>query len=207
MPPNREPFIGGFNSVQLNVVLAFDIQHLLRTGDVRSSVSLMDNSAASTNQGTPDLVTHCKQGQVINWLTYPLTTQYGAYGELPPSGRINQISFVDERADATVPFRVLTEFGAYGGPDLIRSPLTAVYHYWAGEVLSDLRPGLYRYRIVLETRETASALPKFWNLQFPALQVARLDDDPLAAKSRSISATSQHADSYAVDRMDRRESL
>lgn len=171
----NEPNIGGFNSVQLNIVLAFDIEHLLETGDVQASVSLMDNSPDSRHQGTPFLETHCKQGQVINWLTFPLNSRASRDGTYPPSGRINHISFVDGENNVTDPYKICSDFCAYGGPDGIRSPYTSVYNYWAGAILSSLRPGQYRYRVVLETFTVGSLIPQYWNLEYPALRVFTMD--------------------------------
>lgn len=139
-----------FNAVQLNLVTWVDVDKALRQQSLKDCVFAMDNGIDSTNQGTDKLITKCKQGQTLNWIIYGLNSLQKADGSWPPQVKINNIVFLDENGEDVSPFRVCDGLSIFGGPDKIRSPLTPVYYYWAGEIKGDIAPGQYQYRLVLE---------------------------------------------------------
>ncbi|KAF0814286.1 hypothetical protein IGB42_01187 [Andreprevotia sp. IGB-42] len=150
------------NSVQLNVITVVDVEKAIHTGTLDGSLYMMDNSADieglhSAGQGSPLLSTTCTQGQVINWIIYPLVG--------PTSARISNIAFVDHD--------VCTRLEIYGAPDIEASPrylpgVTPVYDYWAGMVLPDLAPGTYHYKLEIQMGG------KYMYLESPSLNVIPL---------------------------------
>jgi hypothetical protein len=147
---------GQLNSVQLNIVTLVNMERATTSGSLTDSIHMMDNSIGGTGQGTSRLETVCKQGQVLNWIIRPIDMEKRLDGTWPPMPKINNIVFLDTEAgdDEDVAERKLcTELKIYGMPDRMRSPLTPVYYYWAGVVLSTAKPGLYHYRLLLELEQ------------------------------------------------------
>lgn len=147
---------GQLNSVQLNVVTVIDLHRAVQSKSLKDCLYMVDNSVGGDGQGTAHLQTHCKQGQVINWIIYPMEMEKRPDGNWPPMPKINNIVFLDtERGDEDcyAERKIMIELKYYGGVDLIRSPYTPVYYYWAGIVLSDLPPGVYPYRFILELEQ------------------------------------------------------
>lgn len=147
---------GQLNSVQLNIVTMVNMERAAATGSLDGALFMMDNSVGGIGQGTDHLETICKQGQVINWIIRPVEMDKRPDGTWPPMPKINNLVFLDtEKGDEedVAERRIMTELKIYGGPDLMRSPYTPVYDYWAGAILSTARPGLYRYRLLLELEQ------------------------------------------------------
>lgn len=150
------------NSVQLNIVTVIDVDSALIKQSLEGGLFMMDNSVdadggSSPGQGTAELSTICTQGQVINWIIYPIA---GA-----ASARISDIHFIDNE--------VCTRLEIYGAPAVAVSPpylpgLTPVYDYWAGLVLPDLRPGRYHYQLQVQIGD------RFLSVASPSLNVASL---------------------------------
>lgn len=144
---------GQLNSVQLNIVSVVDIHKAVATGTLKNTIYMMDNSVGGSGQGTGHLQTICKQGQVINFILYGMDMEKRPDGTWPPMAKINNIVFLDDEKgdeDDVDETKVMTEFKIYGGPDMMRSPYTPIYYYWAGTVLPTLPIGEYHYRFVLE---------------------------------------------------------
>ncbi|BDD03236.1 hypothetical protein [Aureibacter tunicatorum] len=163
-----------FNSFQLNVVTVVDVEKLLRTKDASSSVYMMDNSLGSLNEGSSELVTPCKRGQVINWLIYSMNTDKGADGKWPPFAKINNIVFKNKRQDNVAQLKICSDCQIYGGPDEVRSSLTPVYYYWAGMLNFGLEAREYNYRLVLEVDGKEGT--EFFNLDGPALKILSAEE-------------------------------
>ncbi len=147
---------GQLNSVQLNVVTVIDLHKAVETGSTKDTMYMMDNSVGGSGQGTDHLQTFCKQGQVINWIIYPIDIEKRPDGTWPPMPKINNLVFLDDDEGDEQEFaesKVMTELKIYGGPDMMRHPYCPVYYYWAGAVLSTLHPGVYHYRFVLELEQ------------------------------------------------------
>ncbi|MDB5655655.1 MAG: hypothetical protein JWQ94_3268 [Tardiphaga sp.] len=150
------------NSVQLNIVTVLDVDSALVKQSLDGGLFMMDNSVDSdgsrnAGQGTVELCTVCTQGQVINWIIYPMASTAAA--------RISQIQFIDHE--------VCGHLQIYGAPAVAVSPpylpgLTPVYDYWAGLVLPDLRPGRYHYQLQVQIGDT------FLSVATPSLNVASL---------------------------------
>jgi len=170
---------GQLNSVQLNVVTVVDMHKAVSTSSLNNAMYMMDNSVGGEGQGSPKLQTVCKQGQVINWIIYPMDREKRPDGTWPPMPKINNIVFLDgEEGDheETAELKVCTEFKIYGGPDLMRSPFTPVYYYWAATVLPELEPGVYNYRFVLELEQEGSPNKVYLNTEIkPSLKVIPVD--------------------------------
>lgn len=147
---------GQLNSVQLNVVTLVNMDRAAATGSLDGALFMMDNSVGGAGQGTDHLETVCKQGQVVNWIIRPIDMHKRPDGTWPPMPKINNLVFLDtERGDEedVAERRMMTELKIYGMPDLMRSPYTPIYYYWAGAILSTAAPGVYRYRLVLELEQ------------------------------------------------------
>lgn len=166
---------GQLNSVQLNIVTVVDLEKAVTTGTLSDAVYMMDNSYGGESQGTPRLQTVCKQGQVLNWIIYPMDTEKRVDGTWPPMPKINHIVFLDtdvgDEEDAAE-IKVCTEFKIYGMADRIRSKFTPVYYYWAGTVLNTLPPGVYKYRFVLELEQEGKKEKLYLNtVENPSIRV------------------------------------
>jgi hypothetical protein len=147
---------GQLNSVQLNIVTLVNMERAAATGSLTNAMYMVDNSVGGTGQGTGQLETVCKQGQVLNWITRPIEMDKRPDGTWPPMPKISNIVFLDtERGDEEEPAerRIFTELKIYGMPDRMRSQYTPVYYYWAGAIQSSAPPGVYRYRLVLELEQ------------------------------------------------------
>ncbi|ROO88318.1 hypothetical protein EDD29_5982 [Actinocorallia herbida] len=166
---------GQLNSVQLNVVTLVDMEKAVAQESLDGCLTMMDNSIGGVGQGTDHLETVCKQGQVINWIIRPIDMHRRPDGTWPPMPKINNLVFLDiEEGDEDDPAerRMMTELKVYGGPDRMRHKYTAVYYYWAGAVMTTARPGLYRYRFVIELEKEHSTEKLYLNSpHHPALRV------------------------------------
>lgn len=160
-----------FNSVQLNLVTFVDVQKANYNQSLESCVYMMDNSIGLKGQGTPELVTVCKPGQILNWIIYPIDGTQRPDGTWPPSVKINNIVFLNKDGENVSDKRICSELKIFGGPDKVRSKFTPVYYYWAGIVIDDLPPDTYHYRLVLEVETENSKKSNYFNLNTPALEV------------------------------------
>jgi hypothetical protein len=162
-----------FSSVQLNIAIFVDVWKIAESRALDGAVYMMDNSPASLQKGTPRLQTCCKQGQTLNWIIYPLDVNKRADGSWPPSARIKNIVFINERGD-TLNNQPMNNLKIYGAPDSVRSPYTDVYSYWAGIVPIELSPNIYSYRLMLEVETEKRGAPFYLNLDKPSLKVIAL---------------------------------
>ncbi|MDX3383281.1 hypothetical protein PV682_17670 [Streptomyces niveiscabiei] len=174
-PARKKQNPGQLNSVQLNIVTLVDMEKAVATRTLSGAMYMMDNSIGGVGQGTHRLETLCKQGQVINWIIRPIDMERRVDGTWPPMPRITAIVVLDvEEGDEedVAETKLLTELKIYGGPDRMRSPMTPVYSYWAGTVLSTAKPGLYRYRLVVELEQDGKKERVYLNTEeHPALRV------------------------------------
>lgn len=147
---------GQLNSVQLNIVTLVDMEKAVENKALADAMYMVDNSIGGTGQGTSRLETVCKQGQVLNWIIRPIDMERRRDGTWPPMPKITNIVFLDTESgdeEDVSEKKVCIELKIYGAPDRMRDPLTPVYYYWAGTVLSTARPGVYRYRLVVELEQ------------------------------------------------------
>lgn len=174
-PAEQKQNPGQLNSVQLNIVTLVDMAKAVATGTLRDAMYMMDNSIGGEGQGTHKLETVCKQGQVLNWIIRPIDMEKRLDGTWPPMPKINNIVVLDvEKGDEenVAEHKLFTELKIYGGPDRMRSPMTPIYYYWAGTVLSTAKPGLYRYRLVVELEQEGKKERVYLNTEeHPALRV------------------------------------
>ncbi|CAM5366815.1 hypothetical protein ACIOUE_11780 [Streptomyces xanthochromogenes] len=166
---------GQLNSVQLNIVTLVNMGRAVRTGSLKDSLFMMDNSVGGTGQGTHRLETVCKQGQVLNWIIRPVDMEKRPDGTWPPMPKISSLVFLDtEKGDEedVSERKICTELKIYGMPDRMRDPFTPVYYYWAGTVLSTTRPGVYRYRLVVELEQDGKKEKLYLNTdEHPSIRV------------------------------------
>ncbi|OON80068.1 hypothetical protein [Streptomyces tsukubensis] len=166
---------GQLNSVQLNIVTLMNMERAVENHSLRNAMFMMDNSVGGTGQGTHQLETVCKQGQVLNWIIRPIDMERRLDGTWPPMPKINSIVFLDTEAgdeEDVAEKKICTELKIYGMPDRMRSPYTPVYYYWAGTVLSTAKPGVYRYRFVLELEQEHSKEKLYLNtVDHPSIRV------------------------------------
>ncbi|MFD9791572.1 hypothetical protein ACFWXK_11555 [Streptomyces sp. NPDC059070] len=166
---------GQLNSVQLNVVTLVNMERAAETGQLSEAMYMMDNSVGGAGQGTHHLETVCKQGQVINWIIRPIDMEKRPDGTWPPMPKINSIVFLDTELgdeEDVIERKIFTELKIYGAPDRMRDKFTPVYYYWAGTVLSTARPGVYRYRLVLELEQDGKKEKLYLNtVDHPAIRV------------------------------------
>jgi hypothetical protein len=166
---------GQLNAVQLNIVTFVDVYKALENHSLDECVYMTDNSLSSLREGTEQLRTTCKQGQVLNWIIYPLDMDQRLDKQWPSMPKINNIVFLNEHGENVAELKVCTQFKIYGGPDKIRTDYDPVYYYWAGAVLPDLPPGVYKYRLIIELQPVEEgASPIYLNLDTPSLQVIGL---------------------------------
>ncbi|MFM6623096.1 MAG: hypothetical protein ACKPHZ_17215 [Dolichospermum sp.] len=170
---------GQLNSVQLNIVTVIDVHKAVRTGSLKNTLYMMDNSVGGQGQGTDHLQTVCKPGQVLNWIIYPMDMEKKPDGTWPPMPKINNIVFLDSQqegdAEEFSETKICTELKVYGGPDMMRHRYCPVYYYWAGAVLSTLKPGVYNYRFVLELEQEGKKEKLYLHTQEkPSLKVIDL---------------------------------
>ncbi|MFQ3235714.1 MAG: hypothetical protein ACI9C4_001276 [Paraglaciecola sp.] len=170
---------GQLNSVQLNIITFVDVYKALENHSLDECVYITDNSLNSLHEGTDKLRTTCKQGQVLNWIIYPLDMDKRLDKRLgkqwPSMPKINNIVFLNEQGENVSELKVCTEFKIYGAPDKIRTEYDPVYYYWAGTVLPDLPPGVYKYRLIIELQPVKEGgAPIYLNLDTPSLQVIGL---------------------------------
>ncbi|MEV3855561.1 hypothetical protein AB0J38_14675 [Streptomyces sp. NPDC050095] len=166
---------GQLNSVQLNIVTLVNMERAAQSGSLSDAMYMMDNSVGGTGQGTSHLETVCKQGQVLNWIVRPIDMDKRLDNTWPPMPKINSIVFLDtEQGDEedVAERKIFTELKIYGMPDRMRSPLTPVYYYWAGTVLSTAKPGLYRYRLILELEQEGKPEKLYLNTEVhPSIRI------------------------------------
>ncbi|MEU6387825.1 hypothetical protein [Streptomyces sp. NPDC046939] len=168
---------GQLNSVQLNIVTLIDMERATATGSLADSMWMVDNSIGGDGQGTNHLQTVCKQGQVLNWIIRPIDMEKRLDNTWPPMPKINSIVFLDTESgdeEDVAERKIFTELKIYGAPDRMRDKFTPVYYYWAGTILSTARPGLYRYRLVLELElEQENTREKLYlnTVQHPSIRV------------------------------------
>ena len=173
---------GQLNSVQLNVVTFIDVYKALENNSLDGCAFMVDNSLESLREGTSELRTTCKQGQVINWIVYPLDMDQRLDKEWPSMPKLSNIVFLNEHGDNVSEKKVCTEFKIYGAPDKMRTPYDPVYYYWAGTVMPELPPGVYRYRFVVElTPAGKDKAPVYLNLDGPSLQVVDMLESEVAS--------------------------
>ncbi|UBU16121.1 hypothetical protein [Nonomuraea gerenzanensis] len=147
---------GQLNSVQLNIVTLVDMEKATEHKSLAGAMYMVDNSVGGSGQGTARLETVCKPGQVLNWIIRPIDMERRRDGTWPPMPKINNIVFLDVESgdeEDVAEKKVCVELKIYGAPDRMRDDLTPVYYYWAGTVLPSLRPGTYRYRLVVELEQ------------------------------------------------------
>ncbi|WP_329364406.1 hypothetical protein OG896_10480 [Streptomyces sp. NBC_00669] len=155
-PDPDRPYPGQLNSVQLNVVTFVDVAKATAARSLDGAVFMMDNSVGGAGQGTADLRTVCKQGQVLNWIVRPIAMSPRPDGSWPPLPRIGGVVFLDGEEgdeDVVAEVKVCTDLKRYGVPDRMRDPYTPVYCYWAGAVVATLAPGRYPYRLTVELEQ------------------------------------------------------
>jgi hypothetical protein len=174
---NQTMQIGQFNSTQLNIVTTIDVENTLWSNSIDGRAFMMDNGPESTGKGTTSLRTVCKQGQVLNWLIYCSDMQQRADGTWPPMAKIANIVMLSDDGESVLGTLAFADLKIFGGPDELRSPYTPSYYYWAGMILPDLTPGLYRYRLILEL-DTESSTKKYFQISTPSLQVLPLNYEP-----------------------------
>jgi len=166
---------GQLNSVQLNIVTLMNMERATATESLRDAMFMMDNSVGGSGQGTRQLETVCKQGQVINWIIRPIDMEKRLDGTWPPMPKINNIVVLDTEAgdeQDVAERKLFTELKIYGMPDRMRDPLTPVYYYWAGTVLSTAKPGVYQYRLVIELEQEGTKERLYLNtVDHPSLRV------------------------------------
>ena len=160
-----------FNSVQLNIVTFVDVHKAVSRQCLDNCVHMIDNSPQSSYQGTAELQTTCKQGQVLNWIIYAMDADRRPDGTWPPSVKINNIVFLNKDGQDVAIYKICEDLKVYGGPDKVRSSATPVYYYWAGTIPNDLPVGVYKYRFVLELEKEASQGSVYLNLETPSLNV------------------------------------
>ena len=134
---------------QINIVTVVDVVGALASESLDGNIHLIDNSRSSTTtgQGTAELSTTCKHGQVINWLIYAVDLQSPAL--------IHNIDF----EGSVNPCLKLQPYGApVFGP------------YWAGIVKleADLKSGVYPYRLEIEMAGRTMTMN-----QTPALNIVK----------------------------------
>lgn len=159
------------NSVQLNIVTFVDVNKAVRNQSLENALYIMDNSPTSIRQGSPCLQTVCKQGQVLNWIIYPMDMNKRTDGTWPPFVKINNIVFLEGESENASVSSIMDSLKIYGGPDRMRSIYTPVYYYWAGIIPLDLSPGIYRYRLILELETGEKDKCIYLNLETPSLKV------------------------------------
>jgi hypothetical protein len=175
MPESCEVVNGQRVFIQLNVVTVVDLRKAVGAGTLDGALYMMDNGLGSEGQGTAHLQTACKPGQVINWIIYPMDGERRPDGTWPPIPRINNIVFLGDQESSrnnVSQFKVCSDLKIFGMPDMMRSPFTPVYYYWAGTVVSNLEPSVYRYRFVLELEKENSKEKIYLNsVEMPSLKV------------------------------------
>jgi len=166
---------GQLNSVQLNIVTLVNMERAVASGSLSDAMYMMDNSIGGSGQGTRQLETVCKQGQVLNWIIRPIDMERRPDGTWPPMPKINNIVVLDSEPgdeEHAAERKLFTELKIYGMPDRMRSPLTPVYYYWAGTVLSTAKPGVYKYRLVVELEQEHTRDKLYLNtVDHPSLRV------------------------------------
>lgn len=152
-----------FNSVQLNLVTFVDVRKANAGNTLQDALYMMDNGLDSEGQGSADLQTTCKPGQTLNWIIYAMDMNKRPNGTWPPSVRISNIVFLNGDGEDVADMPVCSEFKIFGSPDKIRSPNTPVFYYWAGTLASELAPGLYRYRFIIELDQEGTNVKNYLN--------------------------------------------
>lgn len=147
---------------QVNIVIVVDVIRALSEGTLRDgNLCLVDDGGdASTGQGTPELCTACRPGQVVRWTALPVDVQTPV--------EIRSITFLDPVSGNGAGTGGNGAGTGGAGADLAASgnPTLAV---WAGVVPPYLTPGQpYRYRLDLQMYEGATSV---LSIDSPALRV------------------------------------
>ncbi|MFI6300016.1 hypothetical protein ACIBEJ_51075 [Nonomuraea sp. NPDC050790] len=166
---------GQLNSVQLNIVTLVDMEKATEEKSLTDAMYMVDNSYGGSGQGTSRLETVCKQGQVLNWIIRPIDMEKRPDGTWPPMPKINNIVFLDTEVgdeEDVAEKKVCVELKIYGAPDKMRDPWTPVYYYWAGTVLSTAKPGVYKYRLIVELEQDGKKEKLYLNTEnHPSIRV------------------------------------
>ncbi|MEM6719425.1 MAG: hypothetical protein AAF611_08935 [Bacteroidota bacterium] len=178
MSKTQEIPLGVVNGIQLNIVTTIDYKSIMRSGykSLNNAVFLTDNSFESTGKGTPDLETVCTQGQVLNWLMFPINIDefHNPY-VYSPTIRISNIVFLQDNGEVYRE-KICENLHSYGSLEKGRPYLCPpVFFYWAGSVRVNLPPGRYRYRLIYEIDDYTSPAQKYYlNLDSTSLCVVPL---------------------------------
>ncbi len=171
--------LGVANGIQLNIVSTVDLKTIYRTKSLEDAVYLTDNAFHSENKGTPALETVCTQGQVLNWLLYPVNMDEMVNPHIyNPSARISNIVFLHE--DGTVVNeKICDNLEPYGTQEKGRPYLQPpIFYYWAGAVKANLAPGKYRYRLIFEVDNPyLPGVKSYYNLDSLSLNVVPLTSE------------------------------
>jgi hypothetical protein len=159
---------------QLNIAIVVDVNNTLQTGTLEGHAFLTDNSPDTVNKGGETLETVCVQGQMLNWLVFCLNMDKLPNGSWPPFARIVNIVFLDNNGDAEME-SIMMGLQIYGGPDAVPRPGTASYYYWAGLLPSNITPGTYRYRLVMEVDTYQFQVKQYYQIPNLSLKVLPLD--------------------------------
>jgi hypothetical protein len=170
---------GVVNGIQLNIVTAIDYKHIVLSGykSLNDAVFLTDNSFDSQCKGTPYLETVCTQGQVLNWLMFPLNMDEMqnpyAYN---PTVRISNIVFLQDDGEVYHE-KVCENLHSYGSLEKGRPYLQPpVFFYWAGNVRVNIPVGTYRYRLIFEVDDIDyPGVKHYVNLDSPRLKIIPID--------------------------------
>lgn len=174
----QETFQGVVNGIQLNIVSTIDYKSIMRSGytSLNNAVFLTDNGFESRGKGTPDLETVCTQGQVLNWLVFPINMdEFKNPYKYSPTVRISNIVFLRDNGDIYQE-KICENLHSYGSLEKGRPYLCPpVYFYWAASVRVNLPPGLYKYRLIFEVdHDTNPAMKYYLNLDSASLYVIPL---------------------------------
>jgi len=138
---------------QTNIIILVDVIGALSDQTLlNGNLAMMDNSIyQSTGQGTPNLCTVCRPGQILQWVLHPVDVQ-------TPVG-IKSITFggsgPDLGTDVTEPTDTPLPDGG-SSPDGVALPdsVTQSLEVWSGVVPPYMIPGMeYPYRLELQMYE------------------------------------------------------
>lgn len=164
-----------FNSTQLNIVSFINVKKANDTQSLKNNIFITDNNIESIGRGTDSLQTRCKQGQTLNWIIYAMDSQKRPDGTWPPMAKINNIVFLDENGNDVELVKSCSELKIYGGPDKIRSNFTPVYYYWAGVLKTEIPPGIYKYRLIIELDTEIPGQKNYMNLDTLSLNIHEIN--------------------------------
>lgn len=170
----------GALSTQLNIVTTLDVGAVLRTDTLCDALRMFDNDPRSSGKGSASLATHCYPGQVLNWLLHSVAPPEAGWPGMPwlpaPAPRIANLSFLYGSSEIPSWDKVCDDLKVYGYPDRLRRPETPVYQYWAGTVRPDVKPGNYRYRMMIGLPAWPGGPTRYLELSTMSLQVVAAPD-------------------------------